>query len=317
MTLSTLPPRRPTHTGNGFKRSMQMSGTAIFVCVEGYNDRYYYGRACSHALRSSFAVVTSHQLPPGFGQGKGGLVAFFRRLRATGQLNALFKGKRTYFLFFLDKDVDDALNQRLRSEHVVYTDTYDLEGHLYRSGPLLAAVGAAATQLASEDVQRVFGAGPEHWLRAAAETWRGWLALCIASMRLRAGTGFDCYSRVNDGQFGQARQNLFDAEVDVLQGKVPDKDVRKVVAWAQRRVNTSFQRNEHLVLFKGKWLAAFLRNAYQRANLPPSPLSGLEKRVLATLLLNTPADRPNLPRHFAALDRACAATALRAAEARN
>ena len=114
---------RPQHSLKGLQRRLQMSTHSIFVFVEGTLDRYFVGRVCQAQLgNSDYELASSADVPEAIGSGKGALLALYRFLRLRANLRDEFQGKRTCCLFFLDKDIDDVLNTRARSSHVVYTD---------------------------------------------------------------------------------------------------------------------------------------------------------------------------------------------------
>lgn len=129
---------RLTYSFSAYRRSMQISLVPLFVFVEGYKDRYVYDQiAQCECQRSevSFNVVTAEEIGIG-GGGKEVLLKFFDYLAAESSLISNFKGKTTISIFFLDKDVDDILNTRRSSQHIVYTRTYEFENYFLFMGRL-------------------------------------------------------------------------------------------------------------------------------------------------------------------------------------
>src|SRR5438445_2421225 len=136
------------HSWAGFARGMQISRTQLFVFIEGQdNDPYFYSKICESVCVPagvSYEHRVARELPGGAG-GKGALLIFFQYLRRKRLLLSDFKGKRTAAVFFLDKDIDDVLRTRVRSPHVVYTEYYDVENHLFAAADLAEAAAAAAS----------------------------------------------------------------------------------------------------------------------------------------------------------------------------
>src|SRR4051812_4442004 len=132
---------------SAFKRYMQMSSTTVFVFVEGFDhDPYFYGRVCDPVLNTlelKYEIVAGWRLQD-YG-GKQVLLNFFQYLSTTNCLLSTFNGKRVLCLFFVDKDLDDILNEKIPSQHVVYTRYYSVENYLFVHGDLIDASASASS----------------------------------------------------------------------------------------------------------------------------------------------------------------------------
>ena len=84
----------------------------------------------------------------------------------------------TVSLFFLDKDIDDVLGRRARSEHVVYTEHYSVENYLFLHGDLVQCLVAASTLDHATAVGQV-GNDSRAWAHAAADNWKEWIVYCL------------------------------------------------------------------------------------------------------------------------------------------
>ena len=158
---------------------MQMSTFSLFVFVEGLTDRYIYSQIADSECRNlgtNFSLVTAEELL-GSGGGKAVLLSFFDYLKSRASLVDVFQSKTTASIFFLDKDVDDFLRRKRRSDHVVYTETYDIESYLFIHGDLCQATAASAPL----DIGSVrTGIGDYNkWRYRAAVTWKNWVTLCL------------------------------------------------------------------------------------------------------------------------------------------
>src|SRR5260370_25975172 len=124
---------RLIHTRGGFKRLMQMAKVTVFVFVEGKDvDPYFYGEICHRVLADanvSYEIVRASRIAQS--GGKEPLLGFYSYLSATGSLLTTFQGKRLAAICFLDNDIDDVLHEKRHSDHIVYTEHYSVENHLF------------------------------------------------------------------------------------------------------------------------------------------------------------------------------------------
>ena len=172
---------RLVHSTGGFFRSLQMSSVRFFAFVEGGLDRPFFDRMLEKELvdKSVRHQVVAVKEIPGFAGGKATLLGLFRKYRAEGKLLCNAFGKTMICVFFADKDSDDHSRRRLRSPHLIYTQTYDLEAHLFSCGDLQRAL-ADACGLTMQQAKALI---PDQnvWLTEIGRKWKAWTALCMIS----------------------------------------------------------------------------------------------------------------------------------------
>ena len=172
---------RLTHSSGGFVRSLQLSSARVFAFVEGRLDRSFFDRVLSQVCNPTaiaYRVFAMKELPGGTG-GKSALISTFRRFRQSGLLACTAFGKSMICIFFADKDSDDFTRKQLRSPHLLYSPTYDLEGHLFSCGDLTRALADACG--ITTDQARLLVPDASAWLHSAATHWKDWIALCLVS----------------------------------------------------------------------------------------------------------------------------------------
>ena len=170
------------HSYLGYLRSMQLSSTAFFVFVEGiHSDPYFYSGIWesipNHPI--SYEIRAAKDLPGDTG-GKNALISFFGFLRRRGALCSSVAGKRTTSIFFVDKDIDDLLGKKKRSQHVVYTEHYDIQNYFFMYGDLLRGAASAAS-LNPSRLRAELGDAPG-WCQRAASLWKEWISLCLCML---------------------------------------------------------------------------------------------------------------------------------------
>lgn len=279
---------RLQHSQPAYLRLMQMSSEVLYVFVEGPTDRYVYSRITDYEcqkLGMSYKIVTAEEVPDGTG-GKMGLLKFFNFLKLRACLIHNFKGKTTICIFFLDKDIDDFLGTKRKSEHLVYTRTYELENYLFIHGDLTEAAAASA----SLDIGAIrIGLGDyAEWRRKVAMKWKEWVKLCLFSQihGIQSAINYGCKSRVNKELCGPLDPNKCEKLWLNLERKssLPSGRFKVLFAQISQIIDRMYREDQHDLIFKGKWYACFL--AYDigkiadRRRFQPQRL---EKRLLTTL----------------------------------
>ncbi len=259
--------KRLRHTEQGFIRYMQMSGRGLFVFVEGTKaDRYFYARICNIVSLKrgvQYETISGVEIT-GTGGGKGKLLKFFKTLAASATLVSDFKGKKTAVLFFLDKDIDDILRATVKSPHIVYTSTYDVEALIFQHGDLPGS-SAALASLDRADVSTALG-DTNAWRLSCAERWKEWTKICVFCVRHQAHSvaNFHKFSQVNQAHHGTSTGPLNAQAVATYWAKIraatslsPVQFERKRKA-VERLINYLFSQGRHSIVFKGKWYLPFL-----------------------------------------------------------
>jgi hypothetical protein len=296
---------RLTHASYAaFRRLMQISNENVFVFVEGWRDRYFYGRVSESVCGVKgvdYNLCCAHELPSRTG-GKSKLMDFFYYLKRAGSLVDDFKGKKTVVIFFLDKDVDDVLGILKVSQHIVYTKFYNIENHLIAHGDLVQALASAAS-LDEPSVRRALISGNEAWRRQAAGCWKDWTKLCLftRSRNLRHVCNYGLGSSIiNNGGYSvvdQQMQATRFAELRAASG-LTAVGFARVFGRISRLVDRLYSEGNHDLIFNGKWYQLFIDETAQSiAAGKPYNRNGLAERVLACLQSSLEFDQ-DWARHF-------------------
>ncbi len=278
-------------------RQMQISSTEFFVYVEGSNtDGYVHGNNCDIALtpmKVRFEVVPAGQLPGG-GGGKTRLKEFFEELQRSGSLVSTFQGKTTVVAFFMDKDIDDAIGTLISSDHILYTDFYDVENHVFSEGDVARAV-ASACSLSPNWCRDTFGEAGL-WQANAARNWVDWVKLCYSSKTSNAATeaNYGRLSPVNNPLYAVADSNTLAKLERKLHKSIREKSKGSCHEWVNSReeVDRLYKSGNWDVVFKGKWYAHILaaeivaRSPYSFDTKHLAPT--LVKQVAATMHFSSP-----------------------------
>jgi len=266
-----------------------MSHTSVFAFIEGKSiDPYFYGKLTDavpdfNGFSRDIVRATSLQESGG----KGVLTDFYQFLLARNSLMMCFQGKITLALFFLDKDIDDVLNRRLFSEHVIYTEYYSVENYLFREGRLSEAI-AAACSFEPERTQQAIGS-QAIWLKSKASFWKDWLIYCVLSQKLGI-VGQGNFSR-NESPLNRPIDTLPDTETLALHESklisdsgLSDLLFQRKLAGTTRYVNSLYSRDLFDRIYKGRWYLPFVvKEAKRIADGKPYRASGVGERVLSVL----------------------------------
>jgi hypothetical protein len=253
---------RLRYSKKGYIRSLQMSRKDIFAFVEGWSDRYFYDRICEvgcAGLSLEPEVRTASELPGGTG-GKKALIEFFLYLRRAKLLLHDFIGKRTAIIFFVDKDIDDILKIRKRSNHFIYTEHYHLENYVFLNTDI-CETAAAVSALDLDSVKGVIG-NQTAWMQRAATEWKEWVKLCTVA-RLLGVTGiynFSVTSRINAGPYQPLDTIQLAAFIGQLQsasGLAPLQFQRRMNR-VSALIDRIYATGQHDRVFKGGWYGGFL-----------------------------------------------------------
>ncbi|MFF5824492.1 hypothetical protein ACFY8Q_23495 [[Kitasatospora] papulosa] len=259
---------------------MQISRVHFFAFVEGVNiDGYVHGENCDRAFRDTdieYRVSPANELP-GEGGGKTRLKAYFEHLRDTSGLVTSLAGKVTIVSFFMDKDIDDRLGRKISSDHVFYTDFYDVENHVFAEGDVARAVSAGCS-LAPNWCRSEFGP-PGVWQGRIASLWREWVKLCYSAKLLKLGNGAN-YGRpspINPSLHLEADADLAQAHRDGI-----DSSIISLPDWqaAVAEVDALYAAGDWDKVFKGKWYSLILKSQVI-ANCP----NRVDEKHLAPLLV--------------------------------
>ena len=245
-------------------RRMQVSEVPMYVFVEGSEDRYFYSRIAGSECDPSeldYSVITGEEIHDGDGGGKNVLIGFFDYLEQRNSLANTFEGKSTIAMFFVDKDIDDLLGVQRISDHLVYTELYDVESYLFNYGDIgRAAAGAASLDINS--VRSHLGDYPE-WRRRAAESWRSWVTVCVFAQAYAPSAG-SFYGRpksqVNECIYGSVNsQEYADCLLRLqLESGMTKLEFEELFCKTSYQVHALYNKGQCDRVFKGKWYLQFL-----------------------------------------------------------
>lgn len=280
---------RLVHSEAGLIRSLQISRNNFFAFVEGGLDRTFCDRMLEHFFSGSAVkheVMAARELPGATG-GKAPLLSFFDKMRRRGQLSGEAFGKKFVCLFFADKDIDDVRRRQLKSPHLIYTPTYDLEGHLFTCGDLARAV-ADACGLTVAQAKALIG-DQTVWIGEQVENWRSWIVLCMISQvkAINCGCTYERPSSINPNLIDPADEEKLREFKDILRQKLQMSadDFNALYESYEIKVAASVAQRAPLKLFKGKWLKPVLEMHLKRRNVVADVnLGGAGERVAATLV---------------------------------
>jgi hypothetical protein len=275
-------------SSRAFLRSIQMSKAQIFGFVEGGLDRPFVERMLGLASKGAYdyRVCAIKELPGGTG-GKQALIGWFKHFRRKGVLGGNAWGKKYAMAFFADKDADDFIQKRLRSKHFIYSETYDIEGHLFRCGDLVRALADAAG-LTVEQARGIIYS-PEAWLSAVARKWADWIVMCLFSQfyKINVGCTFDRFSVVNPNPLEGPDPVAVKDMKDILFSRMTISriDFDRRYDACLRKILKSIESNEPLRYFKGKWLKSILQTQCESGQpIPDALFNGIGEKILSVLI---------------------------------
>lgn len=279
---------RLTYSYGGFLRSMQMSSNKIFIFVEGGLDRAFMDRISARVCRPQdvgYRIYSSKELPGETG-GKRVLVDFFEELSGGYHLACDAFDKKMYSLFLIDKDADDFSQRAIESPHVIYTKTYDLEGHLISCGEINRALSDAGDITIEQSNFLI--PDPDALIVEFVKDWKYWIALCLISYanQIKCVCTFDKCSQINQGVFSGVDLDKLEchkndlAERMGVEREVFDLQFGEVLA----EVEDSISSGNPLRYFKGKWFHHLIQLYLEsRPKIPDTNFNGIGEKILIAI----------------------------------
>lgn len=279
---------RLTHSSNGAIRAMQISSAQVFAFVEGGLDRSFAEKilGASGLRLNQFRVFAIKEVNNGTG-GKQAVLQYFRDFRRQGRLSGDAWGKKFVSIFFADKDADDFLGTRLRSPHLIYTPTYDVEGVLFHFCNVLKAL-AEACLITTSQASDLLG-DARSWIVNIALNWADWITLCLISQKKKKNIGytFDRPSCINpDPLKGPDEVKLLQCKSQASHalGMHAD-DFESYYQSVRHRVISSIRSGGCLKYFKGKWLKSIFQVIVENApRIEDSNKNGIGEKLSTALL---------------------------------
>jgi len=270
---------------------MQISSAELFIFIEGKTDRFFYNKICDAALCSRgtrYQIRLAQELPGQTG-GKGEILKFFSYLNRQNALLQDFKGRRIAAFFILDKDIEDLSRTIKKSNHLVYTEHYELENYLYIHGNLIEATAAASTMNHAEIRQKLPN-DKHRWRKHVAENWKDWVKLCVFTVirKINYDSSFSVPSRINNGPYTTVVQQEYDRrllELEVRSGLTRNGFLRAFRRISEQ-IDQLYDQGHFDRVFKGKWYSSFLAEDARRiAAGGPLDLASLPDKLALALQL--------------------------------
>jgi len=261
------------HDKESYRRAMQISKTLLFIFVEGHKDRNIYDRMLSPACKEkniSYEIVSIGDIR-NLSEGKNGLLVFFDYLKNNDSLVDSFGKKKMISIFYLDKDVDDLKRSKRKSEHIIYTELYEVDNYLFKHGEVISSA-ATACSLRFQEAKAHLKDG-EEWRRKAANTWKEWVCLCVFSCIysiICSGNYSLPKSPVNSsGGYGALDKVLYKKYILKLKRKsgLNNTQFTKILNATIKKVEKIYEKDEYDKIFKGTRYFDHLKRDMQKINI--------------------------------------------------
>jgi len=244
---------------------MQLSHIDVFIFVEGKKtDPFFYGEVCSTVSRKT---PFTHQISlardiTGSDGGKQVLINFFTYLRKKSALKMSRNGVKKAVIFYVDKDVDDILRIRKKSDHFIYSEFYDVHNHIFRNGDIVRGSATAASvdaSLLSSALDEI-----DSWCKNAADRWKEWVKVCLfcKKHKVKGQSNYSATSPINkpsSGNINQKEYNKLLARLRKATGMSVSK-FSKAYTSVSKKVDRMYYQGQHDRVFKGEWYATLLHN---------------------------------------------------------
>lgn len=273
---------RLRHDFKSFLRRIQISQKKLFVFVEGIEyDPYFYEQICSQVTSKyliDFEIVRATELSDNIDGGKQSLISFHDFLRGKGNLFGEFEDKKHASIFILDKDLDDLMRKKKRSDYIIYTKYYSIENHIVVHGDLIQSA-TVATSIQKKIIKNKVVASKE-WRKNLAESWKEWLTLCLVALKHRANCG--CQLRRYSPLKGNSNDitnpdSVYHHLNNICRSLgISFDDAKELYIREKKRVEKYLAEDRIDIIFRGKWYPRLFekdikniagRIPYQRNNI--------------------------------------------------
>jgi hypothetical protein len=291
---------------------MQVSCNSLWFLVEGRDDKVFLSNICAQNQSAGslpYTLALADEIDGAAAKGKQALLMLYRKLRSKQLLLTDFKGKRTAVVFFLDKDIDDLLRTKAKSDHVIYTDLFCMENYLCACGHIASAL-AAAEGLDVAAVKQSIGPTASGWCRRVVNRWREWTEYCVLVAFRRIprcpnyGTKGSLFHPEALGPCNDIRAQEYWSRAQHNSGMTPTQfaAARRKVA---QKVENVFRAHKHDAVFNGLWYIRLLieegRSIAGGARQARATPKSLVASLLTTLDYSAAWSKPI----HSAIDRVC------------
>lgn len=288
---------RLTHSIGGFIRSHQITSAQFIAYVEGGIDRPFFDKITSYICQNKkikHQIISMRELPGSAG-GKIALLELFKKHKNSKSLLSRKFEKSVVYAFFVDKDSDDFCKKKIKSEHLIYTKTYDLEGHLFCCGDLQRALSDACG-LTLQQAQKLI---PDQydWLTNISKNTKAWITLCLISQikRVNCGCTYDIVSPINPDPSAKPNPIKLEEFKSRLANKLSMKrdDFNSLFISIEDQLEIAIKAKQPLKFFKGKWLTHALQSHLKTRPKPPDTLANSAGEKVVTALLSQVSNNPS------------------------
>lgn len=270
-------------------RAFLMTSASVTIFVEGIEvDRKYYSKIFYEFLKDEGITAkfrASYELGS---EGKPGLVNAFQYFFDNDRLSGK-SGDQTYTVVFcMDKDIDDFLNRKIDSKHVIYTEYFQVENHLIAESDFVEAL-ASTLSISSDDLPTLLIENPAQWLKSLAVIWKQWIAMCITCAKLgQQQANYKRPSQINDGYLGPVVEEKVDEYLQQVSQRegVTLQECRAMFADSLQHVDTLFSSDAYNNVFRGKWYGLLIAEYLKiEATMPRCSYQGFEMKFWSALLM--------------------------------
>lgn len=278
MTSRYADPAFPIRSSRSLIASFEMDPRGIIFVIEGKEyDPFVYSKIVSTYLggrnikHEIIRIETIDQSDYGVTRGAAGknaVLNFYKWCQKHSVLSGGFNREKYYIIFALDKDLDDFKSKMETSNHIVYTNHYDIESLLYCNIDVVEVI-AAASSADPPSVVSALGRMPD--IKHFAIAWKEWAALCYVNDILNIndrGIGFNP-SRINMPY--HSNTNITEYETLKAEMKrrgrmlgISDVEIDNRLDEALDIVDSS----DYYKIFKGKWYTTILSSVAVSALKP-------------------------------------------------
>ncbi len=280
---------RLVHNINAHFKSLQISRNNLFIIIEGKtHDPYFYNEICHIVCKNKirFVIIKSQEIKAK-APGKTGLLEYYKYLLKKKKLSSTYKRKKMSIVFFADKDIDDILLIKCKTNHLIYTKYYNIENHLFINGDLIQAI--ASTASLPRDIIERWITDVNLFLKNTAELWKEWLILCILTKKI----GINCehnygsHSRIHCKKTGALNKKEYTKYLKKIEksSKLTSTNFKARLNRIIKLVNSYYNNNNQDLIFKGNWYTSLIKlQLDNQFGIKNYYNNGFEKRLETALL---------------------------------
>lgn len=253
-----------THPARAFARLVMMSRKSVHVVVEGkVHDRAFYDRVLTSCLLNtthSYEIRLAEQVTLD-GRSAGGK-PFAQKLFRFFSENSMLEQKTNdgvnRIIFMLDRDYEHISGKAIVHNHLIYTETSDVEAEILTRARLRSAI--SSTYSLTMQTTALLAVSDEYIPMRLSNLWQKWIVLKVLASRMDSAAeiqhGGD--SLVNDGKYGDFCFSRFEEVLNRMRDAAVNDAFDRELASVEGEVQKIFAAGKGSYLLKGKWIAAYI-----------------------------------------------------------